>query len=708
VTDISVHGGVGYPLTFARTSNSRGSSATAFGAAGSWTHNWQWTIDPLTLYGQSSRNAVPTYYNVRYPDGRVINFGPVHQNGDPDYHGPLGVRDRMEPVPGHTSNDQNCYVRLPDGGEVWFIASHDNSPSDPDFGPYTVTWTYRVAGLIDPYGQLTTIAFSPDGNTETITEPAGRNLVITSSGGVVSKVDEHMTVGGVVTRTVTYIYTPINFGGTNYSCLTSVTNYDGTTSTYTYQASNISPGNGRPLLKTCVDRMYPGPMWMIAYIYSGSTIYGQLLSENYYNGAIGAAVSTLTIGSNTRTEQRGDGPTRTFTYTGYQLTGVTDFKGVGSSIAYDSGGFPNAVTDFNGNTTNFTSKAFNGAQLSTTYPLTPSDGGTRAVSANVFGSSSCPDVNNRDGNNPYYLYSTANKQRRHHKRGFGATYLRDSSKRVTTTTYLDGGTETFTYDLNGSTTYGQVVSHRLKSGGLEVYEYDARRRLTAYRDPYHLSAADPQNPTVPTSATASLTYTYYESGTNQDLVNSVTDGNNVVTTLTYNARGQVLTTKIGTATVATNVYNSNGNGTLANVTDERGKKTSFTYDDYKRLLTTALPPPNGGASPPPTYIGYNPSSNTIYTDDTHTDANPRVTLPPAGGSVSSKPSPYMTQVVYDNNYRKTSVIVSPGADGDNSWDEAITVTPTITMATLRRSKTQTTTRVAGRWSRPITMTSKIG
>lgn len=114
--------------------------------------------------------------------------------------------------------------------------------------------------------------------------------------------------------------------------------------------------------------MYPGPMKRIAYTYrttpnqdNSAPVYGQISSENYYDGtSIGAAVSTLTVtGPTTRMETRGDGKTRTFTYQTYQsggyLSSCTDFKGVSASQTYDDNMYINSVTDRNGHTTNFTS-----------------------------------------------------------------------------------------------------------------------------------------------------------------------------------------------------------------------------------------------------------------------------------------------------------------------------------------------------------------
>src|SRR5438874_8971289 len=95
VTDLVVAGGVGsYPLAFTRTMNSRYTAgvgnAPAFGQAGTWTFNYQWTIDPVTV--SSGR---PTSYAVNYPDGRRIIFRNIGQlpsgASDPDFRGSLGV-----------------------------------------------------------------------------------------------------------------------------------------------------------------------------------------------------------------------------------------------------------------------------------------------------------------------------------------------------------------------------------------------------------------------------------------------------------------------------------------------------------------------------------------------------------------------------------------------------------------------------------------
>jgi RHS repeat-associated protein len=646
ITDISVANGTGsYPLAFTRTMNSRGPTYPAFGKAGSWTHNYQWNILPIS-HKSNLPNWTPTGCTICYPDGRVVVFST--QGTDPYERGPAGVRDRFQA----NGFGGDCYLHLPDGGKIWFQASVDMEDTTPD-GWVIYTYTFTFMGIIDPYGQITTVTYPADGSM-TITEPAGRMLKIFYKTGpandtVVDRVEEWMT-SALKGRTVTYNYSTYSASGTNYSALTSVTYPDSITATYSYQNDN-NFASGIPLIKTAIDPMYEGPMWKIAYTFVTNGVYGQLQSENYFDGTnVGAAVSSLTVtGTSTRKETRGDGATRTFTYTGYDLTSSTDFKGISASKAYDSKGFIKSVTNRNGNTTAFTNDPWTGNPTVTTYPLTPSDtalGLGQATTQAVYGSSSCPDPNNRDANNPYYIYTYQNKTKQGRargnmrKRGLSVTYLRDTSKRLATINYPDSGTETYTYN-----SFGQVLQHRLKAGGLETYTYDSRGLLTQYRDAYHLLTADPQNPSVPTNATPSLAYTY----DSLDRLQSITDARSNATSFTYNNRRQPLTeTPPGVIHPITNVYNANG--TLASVSNELQKQTSYVYDDYKRLTSVTLPPPSGGPSPSPTSSSYDHTGGS-GADYTHTDANPTRLVLPSGKT---------TTTVYDNDLLKSSVTVGYG------------------------------------------------
>ena len=661
VTDIVVAGEVGaYPLAFTRISNSRytigqddnGFGLNAdFGGDGNWIHSYQWAIDTkLTARGK------PTSFAVRYDDGRVVTFS-ASTNGDPYYRGGNGISDRLQ-VFWDSSTTGRAYLIRPDGGKVWFSIA-----ITPGGGGWT-QYTYTVQGIIDPYGQTTTITGSYLTGLVTITEPGGRwlKLYYTSPPNNPNGYFINM-VSASDGRRVVYNYTYDQY--LTSPTLTGAQYYDDPTlvATYTYTGST-----GNKLLYTAVDPMYGGPMWKIAYTYASGTnpdgtaaVYGQILSENYCPDGTyaGPAVSTLTVvDSTTRKETRADGKTRTFTFdaTGL-LTSWTDFKGTGASQTYDTNGFVNAVTDFNGHTTNFTKNAFTGAMLTTTFPSTPLDtpaGTPRGVVTYTYGSATCADPNNKDANNPYYVCTATDEG------GHTRTYTRDSNKRLIQVSYPDGGAESFQYN-----SFGEVTNHTLRTSGIETFEYDSRGLLQKYRDPYH---ASPSNPN---------TWYSYDS---LDRISGVTDALgsgpgdiNHTTNFAYNSRGDITVTTLptdpndGQRHTTTKAYNLIA-GTVASVTDPLNHVTSFTYDDYKRLLTTTTPPRFSGDS-------MNHASSVFYdangttNDYTHTDSNVTWSISPSGKKL---------QNTYDENRRLVSTTVGVCASGGTGGGGGGRGTPTPT------------------------------
>ncbi len=649
VTDLVVSGGVGaYPLAFTRTMNSRyiaGSGSPEFGQAGNWRHSYQWSIDSTVVYSSTSQYATPLSYMVNYPDGRRVSFASHPTSGDPYFRGPYGVHDRLQPL---VINGSDLYLILPDGGRIWFQAS--SSAMGDDFGPWTIYYDFAFKGIIDPYGQLTTVTYNFDGST-TIKEPAGRSLqlsyrTITNpaegqvGATVLSSVQEYFT-STQPGRSVTYLYSAQQGGVNTYTALTGV-RYFGDSSldaSYTYQNDNVD-ANGQPLISTCTDPMYGGPMWKIAYEFvpgSSGGVYGQIYREKHPNGT---AVSTLSVNGNTRTETRGDTRSRTFTYTGYLLTSSTDFKNVGASQGYDGNSFVNSVTDRNGHATTFLNNSLSGAITQATHPFTPNDivsGTPQTVVQYTYGSFSCPDPNNRDGNNPYYLYGTTNG------RSYDTTYLRDANKRVIRITYPDSGYETFTYN-----NFGQVLTHRLTNGGTEAFTYDGRGLKTSYRDPYHDPIGQTGNPT------AAFGYDAY------DRVSAVTeyDANNVARTTTYTydgGRGLVISVTHPDNTVAQSRYNVNG--TLAWSADEvhtdaatnANSRTSYSYDDYKRIrgVTTPVCTPGDGSQQTTSYFY---DTNGTGEDYTRTAATATWVVSPGQRKVTAG---------YDENLRTQSITRAP-------------------------------------------------
>jgi RHS repeat-associated protein len=447
--------------------------------------------------------------------------------------------------------------------------------------------------------------------------------------------------------------------------------------------------------------MFAGPMKRIAYTYrttnnpdGSAAVYGQISSENYYDGTnIGAAVTTLTVNGSARTETRGDGahPTRTFTYTGNKSTSETDFRGVSASKTYDSNSYVNSVTDLNGHTANFTLNALTGAVLTTTFPSTPGDtppGTPRGVVTTTYGWAACPDPNNRDANNPYFVYSTTDEA------GHTTIYTRDTNKRVIRVDYPDGGYETFTYN-----SFGEVLTHVLKTGGTESFTYDASGNKQTYRDPYHATG----NPTAWYSFDSSSRL----SGVTDALGSTAGDVNHT-TSYGYNARGQLTSTTFpvdpidGQRHTITNVYYSDG--TVQSTSDQLGHTTFFLYDDYKRLLIKITPQRFTGDTTPRTAYAYYDANGT-GNDYTHTDANVTHASSPGGEKITT---------TYDENLRKASVTVADGTSDsakisfgyDNAGNLASVISPKEQPGQAFAG--QSTTTSYDERNRPFSVTDPLG
>ncbi len=644
ITDISIAGSVGtIPLALTRIYNSRGYSDHRFGVAGNWSHNYAWSISDSDE--STSSTNLPSSYSVNFPDGGSETFS--HSASDIYYRTSLGLRERFIPL---TGNPLLGYLVLADGSKVEFRATQ-HSYFDIDFQVWYYYYTYTAQALIDPHGLRTTFTYNGDGTLQKMTEPAGRYLQFYYTTIASQKVIDHVT--GSDGRTVQYYYIQSAFspGTTSYVCLDHVIYFGDSqwTATYRYQAPNGANPNGIPLLWKADDPMYEGPMRRIAYTYrttanpdGSAVVVGEIQSENYYDGTnVGVAVSTLTVGapgnSNIRTETRGDGRTRTFTYTGYNLTSSTDFYAVSASQTYDSYGFVNSITDRNGHTTNFTNNWVNGALSTTTFPatadVTPLPA-PRGVVSQTYGNAGCADANNHDNWNPYYVCTSTDEA------GHVTQYSRDTNKRVTRIDYADGGYETFTYN-----SFGEVLSHRLKTGGTETFSYDGAGSKMTYRDPYHASG----NP--------SAWYNYdpmNRVSTVEDTLGTGSGDPNHTTGYAYNSRSQLTVTTLPkdptdqARHTITNAYNADG--TLQSKTDQLGHVWSYIYDDYRRLKSaTTAQRATGDNTARTTYF---------YYDATGTGDDYRYT--DSGVTYVSLPSTKKIKTVYDYNRRKSTVTAGYG------------------------------------------------
>ncbi|HKP04416.1 MAG TPA: RHS repeat-associated core domain-containing protein [Chthoniobacterales bacterium] len=671
LVDISVTGAV-TPLAFIRTMNSRtnlGPATSAlyypFGKGGAWRHNYQWEVtSPATqVIGDDPCYVMPpSSYTVTYPDGRKVTF---HADGS---SATTGIGDRMSGLEFPEADVVTCSLILSDGSRIKFNVTTHNSPPAPLCIPvgntiYHTGYTYAVTGIINPYGQETTIAWN-NGKIDTITEPAGRSLKLYyNSDSTIDRVEEWArslpTV--IVGRTVQYHYSSFNDGTT---VLDNVVYFGDSslTAKYTYQASNEIFANPPkpPLIRSCDDPIYSGAMNRIVYDFASDRPHGFIESERYFDGNYpvnpGPKVSSLAIdpaNSNKRIETRGDGPSRTFTYQGGLLKSWTDFKATPNTNTFSqehftSGatGFIRYVKDARQNQTDFVRDSVTGHMTEVTFPLTPSDD-------NANGSPPVPkkQIIEYDSNpGGYYVMSTTNERE---KQTF---YRRDtSSRRVSDIDYPDGGHEGFQY--NG---FGQVTRYERKNGYFEHVRYDPRGLLE------HRSAPTANGTMELTVGAPQTTLTYYPLGDPwQDRLKSVTDLRQKTTIYEYERSngtaiaGRGLISKIihPDNSYVSFGYDSRGNKLWQE--NELRQRTSFSYDAYNRLITVTLPLPNNRSGV--MSYEYDPSANV------HVPTSPSYRHTSSAVSKITSAEGIMTTHRYDENFRRIET-----TEGAGSSDAATT------------------------------------
>jgi RHS repeat-associated protein len=632
IDDIVVPGALGkYPLKMTRYYNSR-QQYYAWGAIAlspGWAHEYSWLLWSAG-------------HKVVSPHGNVYD----------DFCGaPVGVSEGWE----QRTDTYNGTWRLDDGGKVIFVNG---------------TATY----IDDPYGLRTTITYSADGISR-VTEPGGRYLQFSYGPAsdpdgtlLLTRVEAHALGNATVTDWVNYSYTMVSAGvqGRNKTMLTRVDYSDGTSASYEYRTDNVTEGQTThkmyPLLQRCDDVRYNGPMRTIRYEYQNDFPHGFIINEKY--PGIGAPSAISVNGPDTFTETRGDGPTRSFTYShihhcqgnecgpcdDYGINGshqqmllsYTDFQGHTMTLGYDANSYVNSVTDANTHTTTYTRG-----------PPPPNGIGqitriTHPGGAHIDYTYYDEDPQHIGVISGHYLQSVTDERGAYLcDPAHTTTYRRDGNYRVYRIEYpQDGNTPTsieeFTYN-----NFGQVTRHKLRNGKYVHYQYNSRGLLLYKWNPTTNATAQSDDPKT--------TYSYWTNAAWADRVYQMTLPANVSNQVAYeryeydrNASGAAcpgrgLVTKI---THADGKYQSFGYNQFGNKMweeNELRQRTSYTSDNYNRVFT--ITKPLSGAETfsylkPGTASPYLHTTNSVYT---HTSGT---------GIVTTN--------VYDPNWRKTSTTEASG------------------------------------------------
>jgi RHS repeat-associated protein len=664
-----------YPLQMVRYYNSRQQyyALVSGGLSPGWSHEYSWL-----LYGNGKK--------VVSPHGNVSDFSCGK---------PIGVSEGWDDgVQGQHAN--GGIWRLADGGKVVFSGGH-------------------VTDIYDPYGLRTRIAYNLTGpqvgERVKITEPGGRCLWFIygdqdqDGTWLITRVEAYDVDGspGSPNHPTGNLINWVNYTYANYDPIlpsrserikrmlqrvdypnSTNTLTDNTHAHYDYRTDNVIEGPTShkmyPLLKRCDDVRYNGPMRTIWYDYQNHGPHGAILDETCPGvGAISAIAPGVpaTDGTvDTFTESRGDGPTRSFTYThfdpctGDDCNGVcaaygesephnrlldhyTDFQGNITQLGYDERPdhwYINSVTDPNGHTTNYErgnppSQGGIGEIKTITHPA-----GVGYPQSSIH-YDYYPETNVLGG---HYLYHITDEN------GKTTTITRDATRHwITRIDYpLDANTpvshEEFQYDDFG---FGQVKAHHLKNGAWESFAYDNRGLLT--------DKWNPKRSGIPSGPDPHTHYEYYTSGPWTDRVKKVTMPPNFPfsyqatesyeydrNTSNQPCAGRGLVTKITHTDSAYRSFSYDQWGNKIHEWNELGQRIDFAYDSYNRLTTVTK------------WMGQSPSEVTSYTyrptngngtsPYLHTTNNPDIVTSPTG---------IMTSNVYDENFRRTSTSVA----GRTTW-----------------------------------------
>ncbi|MGW3172997.1 LamG-like jellyroll fold domain-containing protein [Streptomyces sp. NPDC001153] len=516
----------------------------------------------------------------------------------------------------------------------------------------TTTYGYDAAGNPNsttlPGGQISTAAYDAAGNRITATDPLGNSTHYTYD------LDNRLTQttlpdGTAITRTYDLAgrqtgTAKLNASGTTLASTstsydpagnpTAVTDANGHTSSYTYDATNVLTQQTEPVTATS----------------SITTSFG-------YDAA----------GKHTRyTDGNGNATITTYNTLGLAESTIEpstpSFPNVAdrtTTIAYDADGHPVTVTRPGGVTETstynadgqLTSQSGSGAEATTTTRTFSYDAAGRVTSASAPNGTNTYTYNDRgeitaasgpSGTASYAYNSNGQLTSRTDKAGTSAFTYDNAGNLATAADPLTGTTLTYTRN-----TLGQVTGISYGSGAAsQSLTYDAQHRLTgqtltapggateaATSYGYDTAGNITSQATTGTAAAASNTYTYdqanrltsWNNGTTSTSYGYDNAGNRTSTasgsttaTATYNARNQLTSTTAGSAT--TN-YSYTARGTLATVTGTSTETltydafdqlvtdgtTNYTHDAFGRLATA------GSAT-----FTYNGTDNTIVSDGTDT------------------------------------------------------------------------------------------
>ncbi len=499
--------------------------------------------------------------------------------------------------------------------------------------PYGKGWqfSYGLNYFVHSNGDISILR--GDGRLDTFTESGG---TYTPPAGITDTLEEYLPGQfRLSTKRGIRFY----FDNATHKTLTSMTESNGNTLTFTYNPSDllttITDASGRVVtltyggnnkVSTITDPA--GRVWTYAYDVSGNLI---SVTDPLTN------VTTYSYGTNSRLTGITDpnGNTTTFSYNTFSGFG----EGVGSVISggstytmsYNPTTKTATVTDALGRQTIYTYDSYtNGRVIQVEDPL----GNNASYTWN--GNNFMTTVIDKNGNQTDYTYDAGgNVLSRTEAVGTliqrTTTYTYEPTyNNVTSVTDPELNTTTYTYDIDGNLTsvtdplgnttthtydgVGQRTSTTDPNGNIAIYTYDAYGHPTG-------QTIDPGGLTIATSSTFDIIGNRLTS----------TDANGNTTAYTYDGLNRLIT--VTDALLNSSSYTYDADGNRLTETDANGNTTTYSYDSLNRVTAVTDPLSNT------TLYSYDAVGNRTKV----TDANGKVTC-----------------YVYDQLNRNTSVVWNVG------------------------------------------------
>jgi RHS repeat-associated protein len=501
-------------------------NAASTDAGRSYSDHWRHSYDRRIVVADPNSYTIAS---AQRPDGAVESF-------DTNGHAIQNLDGAADTLVQQTSGGQTTgwQLTLADYSVEQYDASGKLQSIRTREG-LTTTLTYNASGQLttvtDQFGHSLTLTYNAQGNLYTMTDPAGGVYTYgyDSTGHLIS-----VLYPGPGNRTKTYVYED----AANPDLVTGIVDENGQRfATYAYDA------------------------------------YGRGISTQHAGGA-DAYSFIFNTSSTTLTDPLGTGRTLTFAdANGVMKTGTitqpaVTIGTVTSTSTYDANGNPASRIDFNGNQTTYVYDLTRNLQTSRTEGLTSSGGttsATRTITTQWHATYRLPtQITEPSG------VAGVNRV---------TTMSYDASGNLLTRTVTAGSasrTWTYTYD-----SYGRLLTvdgPRTDVGDVTTYAY--------YADNDPCSGCRGQLHAITDAASHVTTYSQYD---NDSRVTQITDPNGVVSAMTYDPRGWLLTRTeaYGTAQAETTTFTYDNVGQVTRITRPDQSYLSYTYDAAHRLTQVA-------------------------------------------------------------------------------------------------------------------------